>query len=71
MFSPDFDPAATLATVNCPRCHHLGLRKSDEDAYRSAPPEDRVKPTRYIDPSVYAQCPACRSVMEWPSCMPG
>jgi len=67
VFVADFDPRAALAAAHCPRCHALGLAEVDQDTH-AAPLADRHKGTAMVDPSVPAQCPACRLVMEWPGC---
>lgn len=68
MFVNDFNPATALAAAHCPRCRALGLVAIDSDAYDAAPLEHRHQATAYISPSLTAQCPACRLVMEWPGC---
>lgn len=69
MFATEFNPAAVLATCRCPRCTHKGLAPIPEEAYLAAPPGARVV-SASIEPSVYAQCRDCGSVMEWPGCIP-
>jgi hypothetical protein len=66
MFADDFDPVAALGIEACPRCGHKGLVETDHDTYNSAPSEARIQPQYHVNPSLYAQCPACRAVLEWP-----
>jgi hypothetical protein len=71
MFIASFNPVETLAGVNCPRCHALGLAHIDGDTYRATLPVDRHQATVIINPGVYCQCPACGLVAEWPACAQG
>lgn len=67
-FIDSFDGTATLAVTSCSRCTHEGLVEVDWETYREATSHDRHEPKATIDPSIYGQCPACRMVVEWPSC---
>lgn len=66
MFVDSFDPAASLAVENCPRCHSVGLTHIDSETYAVAPAADRHAPKFIICPSLYARCTACGLVGEWP-----
>ena len=68
MLCEDFDPAAALAAMACPRCQAVGLVEIDQETHDATPPPDRHKGAAMVDPSVPAQCPACGLAMEWPGC---
>lgn len=68
MFDDDFDPATALAAAACPRCRAVGLVEADRDTVDATPPADRHQAPYSIEPSVFARCPACGLVMEWPGC---
>lgn len=66
MFVDGFDPVARLAACRCSRCGSLGLTPTDGDTVAAARPEDQHQPEFTICPSIYARCPACGLVGEWP-----
>lgn len=61
--------AHAMASDRCPRCTAVGLAPIEEETYSDTPAKDRHVATVIIDPSVYARCPACGLVMEWPGCL--
>ena len=69
MFATDFDPAAALVAVSCPRCGTLGLIESDDTAHHAAPERDRHVPPFHFNPSVYCRCPACGLEAQYPACL--
>lgn len=71
MFTKSFNPAEALQTVQCPRCHTVGLEVISYETFEAAPAIDRHQATCTIDPSETARCPACALVMEWPACLEG
>lgn len=66
MFVDGFDPVARLAACRCSRCGALGLIETDEATVSAARPDHKHQPKFIICPSVYARCPACGLVGEWP-----
>ena len=60
MFSEDFNPDHTLATVVRPRCHSVGLAVPDAEAYANIQEADHHIKTMNICPSIVAWCPAFR-----------
>lgn len=68
MFADDFDTAAALAAITCPRCHVVGLVETDTDTMDATPPPDQYQARVIVSPSVPARCPACGLVMDWPGC---
>lgn len=71
MFATDFDPAATLAALSCPRCGTLGLIESDHAAHHAAREQDRHEPRFIVNPSVHCRCPACGLEAQYPACLEG
>ena len=49
-----------------PRCHATGLVEIDGEAHDKAPETDKHQAKFHVNPSLYAQCPACGLVGEWP-----
>ena len=66
MFTKDFDATAALAGARCSRWDTIGLVQAHYEAYRTAPAQDRREPGWTMSPSLYATCPACGLIGEWP-----
>lgn len=66
MFADNFNPLAALAVAKCPRCHATGLVEIDGEAHDKAPETDKHQAKFHVNASLYAQCPACGLVGEWP-----
>lgn len=71
MFANDFDLAATLGALPCPRCGAVGFTQIDGDAHDAVPPAERLPATCHISPSLYARCASCGAVGEWPGFVEG
>ena len=70
VFADDFDPGATLAGYDCPRCKGRGLVPATDEDCDNVKPEDRAEEWSTVCPSVAAKCPACGLVGQWPAmCM--
>ena len=66
VFADNFNPLAALAVAKCPRCHATGLVEIDGEAHDKAPETDKHQAKFHVNASLYAQCPACGLVGEWP-----
>ncbi|ART52336.1 hypothetical protein CBP34_12645 [Acidovorax carolinensis] len=66
VFAENFNPLAALAAARCPRCHAVGLVEIDGEAHDKAPEADKHQAKFHVNPGLYAQCPACGLVGEWP-----
>ena len=66
MFAENFNPLAARAVARCPRCHAVGLVEIDSEVHDKAPEADKHQARYHISPSLYAQCPVCGLVGEWP-----
>lgn len=68
MFVEGFNPVAVLAATACPWCGREGLLQIDHEEYLLTPRGDRHAPKAVVCPTIYARCPECRVVAEWPDC---
>jgi hypothetical protein len=68
MLVEEFDLKAALAACPCPRCAVKGIQEATYEDSLAASDGDRHIPLISIEPSVYAKCPSCGLVMEWPGC---
>jgi hypothetical protein len=69
MFAEDFNPTAALVATSCPRCAHAGLVEVTHEQYILAPRNHRHDSKAVICPNLYARCPKCGVVAEWPDCL--
>lgn len=70
MFADDFNPVATLAEEDCPRCKGRGLVLATDEDCDNVKPEERAQASSAICPSLAAKCPACGFLGDWPAmCM--
>lgn len=56
MWADDFDPAATLAAVQCLRCDAMGFTQIDSEPHDAVPTAERLPTDDLINPSVQARC---------------
>ena len=68
MFVEDFALKAALAACPCPRGAVKGIQEATHDDALAASHGYCHIPRVPIETSVYAKCPSCGLVMEWPGC---
>lgn len=67
VFVDDFDPVATLAVEDCPRCKAHGLVPATQGDCENVKPDDVAQEWYIVCPSITAKCPACGLVGSWPA----
>jgi hypothetical protein len=67
VFADDFDPVATLAGEDCPRCKAHGLVPATPEDSANVKPEDVAQEWYIVCPSITAKCPECGLVGSWPA----